>query len=324
MKEIKTSKDGIDYLNAVLQETPLTVTRAILWKIKHNHSENDEIAVKIGRYKKKKGPFNFTREALENPKPKSELTLKGEEFKSLLEFIESKYEPFQQGVQKFIPLDEQFEAGNIEHLQAFFGNPEKQELIDFVLGHNIIPDELFVAFNQLTKIRAVDKFKEMLRENLTEHNWQKWFEENDWVLGTDYVRVIDERNIDTENISDFLMEAYDGFLDIVEIKRPDGNLNFWSKSKDHENYIPHQDLVKAITQASKYIYEVEREADSIKFLKKVDSVRTIKPRCVLIFGRSDDWNDEQKESFRILNSNYHNLTIMTYDHILARAERLLE
>lgn len=323
MKEVKTSKEGIDYLNAVLNETPLTVTRAILWKIKHHHDENDEVAVKIGRYKKKKGPFTFTREVLENPKPKSELTLKGIEFEALLEFIASKYEPFQQGVQKFIPLDEQFEAGNIEHLQAFFGNPEKQELIDFVLGHDIIPDELFVAFNQLTKIRAVENFEEMLDEDLTEHDWQKWFEDNDWVLGTDYVRVLDERTIDTQNISDFLMEAYDGFLDIVEIKRPDGSLNFWAKNKDHENYIPHQDLVKAITQASKYIYEVEREADSIKFLEKVDGVRTIKPRCVLIFGRSDDWDDGQKESFRILNSNYHNLTIMTYDHILARANRML-
>lgn len=323
MKEIKTSKGGIDYMTAVLLEKPLTVTRAMLWKIKHNNSENDEIAVKIGRYKKKKGPFNLTFEELENSEPKSELTLKGSEFEALVEFIESKYEPFQQGVQKFIPLDEQFEAGNIEHLQAFFAHPEKQELIDFVLGHDIIPDELFVAFNQLSKIRAVDRFEEMLEEDLTEHDWQKWFEENDWVLGTDYIRVLDERTIDTQNISDFLMEAYDGFLDIVEIKRPDGNLSFWSKKKDHENYVPHQDLVKAITQASKYIYEVEREADSVKFLQKVDGVRTIKPRCVLVFGRSDDWDEEQKESFRILNSNYHNLTIMTYDHVLERAKRML-
>jgi hypothetical protein len=89
MKEIKTSKDGIDYMNAVLFEKPLTVTRAMLWKIRHNNSENDEIAVKIGRYKKKKGPFNLTFEELENSIPKSELTLKGEEFDALIDFIES-------------------------------------------------------------------------------------------------------------------------------------------------------------------------------------------------------------------------------------------
>jgi len=89
MKEIKTSRGGIDYLTAVLYEKPLTVTRAVLWKIKHTHSENDEIAVKIGRYTKKKGPFNLIIENLENTKPKSELTLKGDEFEALIDFIES-------------------------------------------------------------------------------------------------------------------------------------------------------------------------------------------------------------------------------------------
>ncbi len=120
------------------------------------------------------------------------------------------------------------------------------------------------------------------------------------------------------------MEAYDGFLDIVEIKRPDSRLNFWADAMDHDNYVPSSDLIKAITQATKYIYEVEREANSVKFLERTGNVKTIKPRCILIFGRSCNWNDAQKAAYRILNSSYHNLTIMTYDHILARAKRILE
>ncbi len=324
MKEIKTSKDGIDYLIAVLFEKPMTVTRATLWTIKHNNSENDEIAVKIGRYKKKEDSFNLTYEEVEESTPKSELTLKGKEFEALIDFIATHFKPFKQGVKRFIPLNEQFRAENLAHLQAFFNQPEKKQLIDFVLGNDIIPDELFTAFNQLSKFRAVEKFEEMLRNDLTEHDWQKWFQENSWVIGTEYVRVLDERSIDTNNITDFLMEAYDGFLDILEIKRPDGNLKFWTNTKDHNNYVPTQDLVKAITQASKYIYEVEREANSLKFLERVGAVKTIKPRCVLIYGRSDDWNEEQKESFRILNSNYHDLNIMTYDHVLQRAKRMIK
>lgn len=323
MKEVKTSKDGIDHLHAVLQEKTYVVTRASLWKIPHNNPDNDEIAVKIGRYKKKKGPLNFTVEEVENSDPKSELTLQEEEFHSLIEFIEKYYEPFEKGVKKFIPLDDEFTAENIEHLQAFFSHPKQDELVEFILEKNIIPEELFAAFNQLSKARAIEKFEDMLDEDLTEHKWQKWFEKNSWVLGTNFVRVLDERNVDTQNITDFLMEAYDGFLDIIEIKRPDGNLNFWASSKDHGNLVPDQDLVKAITQASKYIHEVEREANSIKFLEKVDGVKTIKPRGVLVFGRSLEWGEEEKESYRILNSNYHNLTIMTYDHVLERARRMI-
>jgi hypothetical protein len=82
--------------------------------------------------------------------------------------------------------------------------------------------------------------------------------------------------------------------------------------------------VKAIAQASRYLYEVEREANSVKFLERVDQVKTIKPRCVLLFGRSHDWNDQQREAYRILNASYHNLTVMTYDHVVARARRILD
>lgn len=101
-------------------------------------------------------------------------------------------------------------------------------------------------------------------------------------------------------------------------------MTFWADSLDHGNYVPHSDLVKAIAQASRYLYEVEREANSVKFLERVNQVKTIKPRCVLLFGRSHDWNDEQREAYRLLNASYHNLTVMTYDHVLARARRILD
>jgi hypothetical protein len=151
----------------------------------------------------------------------------------------------------------------------------------------------------------------------------RWFAENDWVLGSDFVRVLDERAIDTENVADYLVEAYDGFLDIIEIKRPGGVLRFWSPTTDHGNHIPSTDLVKAITQATSYIFEVEREVNSQKFFERLGGVRTVKPRCVLVFGRSHEWDDDQCMAYRILNSNYHNLSIMTYDHVLSRAKRLL-
>jgi hypothetical protein len=134
--------------------------------------------------------------------------------------------------------------------------------------------------------------------------------------------VLDQRDIDTQHISDFLMQAYDGFLDVVEIKRPGGGLSFWASSLDHGNYVPSQHLTKAIAQASRYIYEVEREANSIKFLERVGGVKTVKPRCVLVFGRSNDWSLDQIEAYRILNCSYHNLTILTYDHVLQRARKI--
>jgi len=164
----------------------------------------------------------------------------------------------------------------------------------------------------------------MLNANLTEPNWQKWFEENSWVLGSNFVEVLDERKIDTKNITDYLVKSYDGFLDIIEIKRPEeGKLDFWAKSKDHDNLVTSSYLTKAITQATKYIYEVERKSNSIKFLERVKA-SVIKPRSTLIFGRSYEWKEEENEAYRILNSSYDNLLIITYDHVLDRAKRILK
>jgi hypothetical protein len=36
---------------------------------------------------------------------------------------------------------------------------------------------------------------------ISEHDWQAWFMENDWIFGSDFVRVIDDRRVDVENIA---------------------------------------------------------------------------------------------------------------------------
>jgi hypothetical protein len=168
----------------------------------------------------------------------------------------------------------------------------------------------------------VTQFEAMLADDRLEQDWQKWFKANDWVLGTDFVRVLDERDIDTDHIADYLVEAYDGFLDVVELKRPEGGLRFWADQRDRGNHIPSSDLVKAVTQATNYLYQVELEANSQKFLDRV-GVRAIKPRATLIYGRSQGWDNDKRAAYRLLNRSYHDLTILTYDHVLARAKRIL-
>ena len=304
----------------VLKDKKTVVTRAGLWKVPHNNSD-DEIYLKVGRYKKPQGWLESEVAELDNPK--SELTLTGDEFSNLISFIQENYEPFKDGTKAFIPLDNPYDVSVAQQVKQLLNLDDRQKMLDFLIDNDVIPGDLEIGLAHAKRSRAIDEFNAMLEMDLTESNWQVWFEENSWVLGTDFVKVLDERSIDTKNISDFLMQSYDGFLDIVEIKRPEGGLKFWQGSLDHGNYIPHSDLIKAITQASIYIHEVEREPDSHKFFIRVGGVRAIKPRCTLIYGRSNDWDSEQQEAFRILNSSYHNLTIMTFDHVLERAQRIL-
>jgi len=253
----------------------------------------------------------------------SDLQISNDVLIPLIDFIKENYSALLDPNKTFLSLDKPFCKENAKEIKKLFSLEDRGEILSFIVNNKIIARDIELGLVQSTKEKAILEFENFLLIDEVEETWQKWFEKNTWVLGTEFVRVLDERHIDTKNISDFLVEAYDGFLDIVEIKRPGGSLDFWANSLDHGNYIPHINLIKAITQASIYIHEIEQEADSNKFLKRVDNIKVIKPRCILIYGRSNKWNPEQFEAYRILNSSYHNLTILTYDHVLQRARRSL-
>lgn len=319
MEIIQKTERGIEYLSGLLKHGVRVYTRALFWKIPHHDIAKEDISLKVGRYVLVDG----YREELETKQPKSELTLDNEEFLALIEFIQANYPALKDGVKKYIPITEDIDSETIDYIKGIFDNPDKYKLIEFIQKHNLMPDDLMVLLEHKKRIEAVKKFEEMLGNDLLENKWQQWFTENSWVLGSEFVSVLDEREIDTKNISDFLMKAYDGFLDIIEIKRPEGGLEFWSQTTDHENQIPTQDLIKAVIQSSKYIYEIEQEANSLKFFERVGDIKVIKPRSILIYGRSTNWTEDQKIAYRILNSSYHNLTILTFDHVLERAKRML-
>jgi hypothetical protein len=168
---------------------------------------------------------------------------------------------------------------------------------------------------------AIEEFERLLSENANEHKFQPWFQSNAWVLGSDCVRILDARKIDVSNIADFLVEAYDGRADIVELKRP--ALGFWQAEKDHDNYLPHPDLVAAIVQAQNYQFALEGEINSIKTRERLKGIPIAKPSSLLIHGRSNDWIDKQFEAQRLLNAGFANLNIITYDQVLRRAKVIM-
>ena len=160
-----------------------------------------------------------------------------------------------------------------------------------------------------------------MSNDANEHKFQPWFEDNAWVLGSDCVRVLDARKIDVRNIADLLVEAYDGRADITELKRP--GLPFWQAEKDHDNYVPHPELIAAITQAQNYQFALEGEIDSIKTRERLKGTPIAKPRSLLIYGRSKGWVDGQLEAQRLLNAGYTSLNVITYDQVLRRAKIII-
>ena len=312
MSEVKTSQKGVDYAQpCTLKSKQRVYSQAMLMKIPHDHPDKTDISLKIGRY-------NYPFGKAVNDKPKSELTLDNDELNTLIKYISENYTPVNLGSGEYINVDGSNAALISEFKKLVEGQADTANLL---IENGILSDNVFIAATSIKKRDALSEFEAKLCEDLPESYWQKWFTDNKWVLGSDFAQIIDERQIDTENIADYIMRAFDGFIDLVEIKKPNG-LSFWASTKDHDNYVPSSDLTKAITQCLNYIYEIEREANSQKFIERTKS-KVVKPRCILVFGRSDSWNDEQREAYRILNSAYNQLSILTYDHLLSRAKNVL-
>ncbi len=159
-------------------------------------------------------------------------------------------------------------------------------------------------------------YKSELGVGKDEEVWQRFFSENSWILGSDFVEILDERRLDVENITDYLLKSFDGFVDIVELKLP--TAPFWTTE-----YIPKSELTAATMQCSRYILQTERKINDLEFNKKIHNTPIVKPRITLIYGRSQTWGDAEKEAYRVLNSSYTTLNIITYDHLLERAKRLI-
>ena len=255
-------------------------------------------------------------------KPKSELTLDHEELTSLIRFISDNYKPLMLGAGTYIKADS-LDVELAKKLQNAFSKSDSNGVAKFLVQNNILSNDVTGLVEFCHRESALLEYEKALNEDRSESFWQKWFEKNNWILGNEFVRILDDRNIDTKNIADYLMETFDGFVDIVEIKRPDGELQFWSKTRDHDNLIPSQDLIKAITQTQNYVQSLEEEMDSRKTQERLDGSIIVKPRATLIFGRSDNWSDDERKAFRILNAGYKDLTILTYDQVLSRAKKEL-
>ncbi|MDO8880632.1 MAG: DUF4263 domain-containing protein [Coriobacteriia bacterium] len=316
MGEIHTSPKGIEYADArTLKLKSRTETLAALRRIPHRDSDKQDLSLRLGRFNRVSGKPD-----VENPK--SALSLDNEELEALIDYLSETYGPLRERAQRYIPLSQDLSEAEIDDLRSLFATSDMDSLIQLMTTHELMPAGLLDAVEMCHRRDAVTQFASMLEDDHVEHEWQRWFTNNPWVLGTEFVEVLDERAIDTANVTDYLMRAHDGFVDVVEIKRPGGGLKFWAVSQDHGNLYPHADLVKALTQAMNYLTQLELEANSVKFFERVGA-RVLKPRGTLVYGRSSGWGLREQKARRVLNTAFHNLSILTYDDVLERAKRML-
>lgn len=299
----------------MLSRTAQTATFAFFFK-----QGGDNVSLKIAKYATKKGDLiDWRNPVLDEKATKNYVHLQPNEIAVLINFFEEKLGPMKLGLDKYIAVEDKQHAYVLQALAKDINAEEASDALKRMESLDLMPSHLRGAIIHRNRLKAIEDFKVKLTKNELEPAWQTWFEKNDWVLGNNHVAVLEDRRIDTENISDYLLKAEDGHLDLIEIKRP--ALHFWADARDHGNLVPHSDLTKALTQSTNYLFELEREMNLVKTQERLKGAPIAKPRALLIHGRSAAWADEHFRAQRLLNGSLSTVQILTYDQVLAKAER---
>ena len=310
-KNVKLTSKGQEYVEPCELKTGLrSSSRAVFFRNTHQTTGEKIVSLKIARYRKVNGTFY--------EKQDKSITLSCGEIDKLIEYIQEYYAPLNTGMSEFNSEDK--DAADLFAKVRDLGIPDA-EVVKKLHESGILTENLSVAITAAERNRAVSEFEQAISSGYPESYWQDWFSRNKWVLGSEYLNILPERDIDVTDIADYLMRAIDGFLDVVEIKRPD--LPFWTRPDSHGNLCPSSQLTAAITQCLNYLYKIELQSNSVEFMERVEDTKTVKPQCMLVYGRSVDWDDNELKSLRILNAAYHQLHIITYDQLLMRAKLLL-
>lgn len=171
------------------------------------------------------------------------------------------------------------------------------------------------------------------QSNVSEDVWQNKIIDIIRIIYPKYIIVIPKfefQSLGKTKIPDFLVIDSDGDVDVIEIKKADiGTL----LKKYRDNYVPKQELSGAIVQAEQYTYFLKSEKKRIENFIKTKyaniignlEINIINPHGIVIAGRSDYMNIDEKNDFEIIKRMHKNISeIITYDDLLKRLKNIID
>lgn len=160
----------------------------------------------------------------------------------------------------------------------------------------------------------------------TETDVQQFLESNPWIMGLSYVRTRGRVKIPRGEI-DFVLERYDGFFDIVELKGPDDVIINERSDSGAERppsasaYTLGPAIAGALAQAHHYRSTLDQGRDLHEQYGLADSRQ---PRILILIGRSTDMSDSGREILRQLNLSLHRVEVIPYDLLGRRTGGFLD
>jgi hypothetical protein len=290
------------------------------------HSDHTELAGKITTYRKKLPPLDWI--TLEE----KSLSLSGDATRKLLAALRT-----------HLAVAKEQEDGNyllirVAEGTALIGEHDPAQVAaaltkvlsqpDVVehLRDTELSSELVCALRGAIKLNEMKSAVAQLRALLEsgengEEVYQMWCESHTWAFGNAYVVRDEVRNISAGDRLDILLPSViAGYRDLVELKRPDMPVLKYDES--HRNYYFAVEVSKAIGQCHRYL-DILHEVASKGLLDHPEIV-AYHPRAIIVIGQSHDWGEEKLHALHGLNRRLSGITVMTYNHLLAQGERLIE
>jgi hypothetical protein len=177
------------------------------------------------------------------------------------------------------------------------------------------PESSRLAAAALTVSRytaALEKLERLIEENALEREFQKHLTANQWIFGSEYSELLDNRHLTRDENQDLIFRrTVDGYVEIIEFKRPHPGVDLFVEDASHQSLYPRSEVTEAVGQVIHYIEEIEANRHMIMVKDQLD---TNKIRAKIIIGRSSD--ERQLAALRTLNGHLHRIEFLTFDQLL--------
>jgi len=223
-------------------------------------------------------------------------------------------------------------AESVLEFDKWLDKHERKDVVSHTIP-NIIRPELFQ--------KGLDKLETMLEKEdfFLEKHWQLELFKVLQIIFPQYISLVPEIAIPIgfqkqKSVRfDFLAITAYGNIEIIELKRPHG-IPLLAERPDHDNYYPHSYLSKVVMQTEKYLYHLSKlgyhkEGKLFEKIAKktgldINSLKNIKPKALIIMGRTRNFNDQQMRDYEVIKQSFSKDTeIVSYDELIERFKIIL-
>ena len=254
------------------------------------------------------------------------------------------FDAFREMIQSFpktAELDKYARSRIASRIKEYFPETDKYEAIfeRYIMGkkHPPIMSKANLEIELAQFSSALEELKQMINycEGIHETVWQDKVQNILRLLYPKYIlctREIQFAGVDGyDKRPDFILVDTNGFVDILEIKKPEMQL-LTEQASYRNNYVPVREFSGVIQQVEKYILcltSIEKSRNQVvaklsAMLPSKIKLDIVSPQAMIVAGRNRHFNLQQKRDFELIRRQYkHIADIITYDDLVARFENVI-